>query len=106
MNLQKEGCCFALCRHCSPQVGFPWVVQLDCPEDANTYIHRVGRAARCKEDGKASLFLLPSEKERIFILEVPPDKDDLCHVTPKKVWSQPREITMFEDIRVKLTTQK
>ena len=32
-------------------------------------------------------FLLPSEKERIFILEVPPDKDDLCHVTPKKVWS-------------------
>ena len=87
MDLQKEGCCFALCRHCSPQVGFPWVVQLDCPEDTNTYIHRVGRTARCKEDGKASLFLLPSEKERIFILEVPPDKDDLCHVTPKKVWS-------------------
>ena len=23
-----------------------WVVQLDCPEDANTYIHRAGRTAR------------------------------------------------------------
>ena len=23
-----------------------WIVQLDCPEDANTYIHRVGRTAR------------------------------------------------------------
>ena len=23
-----------------------WVVQYDCPEDANTYIHRVGRTAR------------------------------------------------------------
>lgn len=23
-----------------------WVVQFDCPEDANTYIHRAGRTAR------------------------------------------------------------
>ena len=23
-----------------------WVVQMDCPEDGNTYIHRVGRTAR------------------------------------------------------------
>ncbi len=23
-----------------------WVVQFDCPPDANTYIHRVGRTAR------------------------------------------------------------
>ena len=40
--------------------GVHWVVQLDCPEDANTYIHRVGRTARYEEDGKALLFLLPS----------------------------------------------
>ena len=43
-----------------------WVVQLDCPEDANTYIHRVGRTARYEEDGKALLFVLPSEKEGIL----------------------------------------
>ncbi len=40
-----------------------WVVQLDCPEDANTYIHRVGRTARYEKDGKALLILLPSEEE-------------------------------------------
>lgn len=39
-----------------------WVLQFDCPEDANTYIHRAGRTARYKEDGEALLILLPSEK--------------------------------------------
>ncbi len=45
-------------------VDFPavdWVVQVDCPEDVNTYIHRVGRTARYKSKGNALLFLLPSE---------------------------------------------
>ena len=40
-----------------------WVIQLDCPEDANTYIHRVGRTARYEKGGNALLFLLPSEEE-------------------------------------------
>uniref|UniRef100_A0A673H2C3 ATP-dependent RNA helicase n=1 Tax=Sinocyclocheilus rhinocerous TaxID=307959 RepID=A0A673H2C3_9TELE len=39
-----------------------WVLQFDCPEDANTYIHRVGRTARYKEGGEALLVLLPSEE--------------------------------------------
>ncbi|XP_015668420.1 probable ATP-dependent RNA helicase DDX10 [Protobothrops mucrosquamatus] len=39
-----------------------WVIQVDCPEDANTYIHRVGRTARYKEGGEALLVLLPSEE--------------------------------------------
>uniref|UniRef100_A0A452J047 ATP-dependent RNA helicase n=1 Tax=Gopherus agassizii TaxID=38772 RepID=A0A452J047_9SAUR len=39
-----------------------WVIQFDCPEDANTYIHRVGRTARYKEGGEALLVLLPSEE--------------------------------------------
>ncbi|KAK1993176.1 DEAD/DEAH box helicase [Colletotrichum falcatum] len=46
-------------------VDFPavdWVVQVDCPEDADTYIHRVGRTARYERDGKAVLFLDPSEE--------------------------------------------
>ena len=45
-------------------VDFPavdWVVQVDCPEDTNTYIHRVGRTARYKSKGNALLMLLPSE---------------------------------------------
>ncbi|ORY70627.1 P-loop containing nucleoside triphosphate hydrolase protein [Leucosporidium creatinivorum] len=40
-----------------------WVVQVDCPEDVETYIHRVGRTARYEAKGKALLFLLPSEEE-------------------------------------------
>ncbi|KAG5651590.1 hypothetical protein H0H81_008111 [Sphagnurus paluster] len=40
-----------------------WVLQLDAPEDPETYIHRVGRTARYESKGKALLFLLPSEEE-------------------------------------------
>ncbi|KAJ3762965.1 ATP-dependent RNA helicase dbp-4 [Lentinula raphanica] len=40
-----------------------WVLQLDAPEDADTYIHRVGRTARYESKGKSLLFLMPSEEE-------------------------------------------
>ncbi|KAL2822984.1 P-loop containing nucleoside triphosphate hydrolase protein [Aspergillus granulosus] len=40
-----------------------WVIQADCPEDADTYIHRVGRTARYERDGRAVLFLDPSEEK-------------------------------------------
>ena len=47
-------------------VDFPavdWVIQVDCPEDADTYIHRVGRTARYESNGRAVLFLDPSEED-------------------------------------------
>ncbi|TFY67036.1 hypothetical protein EVJ58_g1894 [Rhodofomes roseus] len=40
-----------------------WVVQVDAPEDAETYVHRVGRTARYESAGRALLFLVPSEEE-------------------------------------------
>ncbi|KAF5384352.1 hypothetical protein D9615_003226 [Tricholomella constricta] len=40
-----------------------WVLQLDTPEDAETYIQRVGRTARYESKAKALMFLLPSEEE-------------------------------------------
>ncbi|CAE7217687.1 DDX10 [Symbiodinium pilosum] len=46
-------------------VDFPavdWVVQADCPDTVDSYIHRVGRTARYESTGKSALFLLPSEK--------------------------------------------
>lgn len=46
-----------------------WVVQVDCPEDIPTYIHRVGRTARFTNEGKSVLFLLPSEKEMLTKLQ-------------------------------------
>lgn len=49
-------------------IDFPavdWVVQYDCPEDIQTYIHRVGRTARYKSKGNAILFVTPSEQKMI-----------------------------------------
>lgn len=40
-----------------------WVFQVDCPEDSDAYIHRVGRTARFQASGEALLFLLPSEEQ-------------------------------------------
>lgn len=40
-----------------------WVIQVDCPEDAATYVHRVGRAARFGRKGKSLLMLMPTEEE-------------------------------------------
>jgi len=40
-----------------------WVLQVDAPEDPETYIHRVGRTARYESKGRALLFLMPSEEE-------------------------------------------
>ena len=45
-------------------IDFPyvnWVIQVDCPEDVNTYVHRIGRTARYKASGKSILMLDPSE---------------------------------------------
>lgn len=61
----KHSCMFAT-DVAARGLDFPavdWVVQLDCPEDADTYIHRVGRTARYERDGRAVLFLDPSEEE-------------------------------------------
>lgn len=43
-----------------------WVIQLDCPEDPATYVHRVGRCARFGRPGKSLLMLLPSEEEAML----------------------------------------
>lgn len=40
-----------------------WVLQVDCPDDAATYVHRVGRTARYTAKGRALMLLTPSEKE-------------------------------------------
>ncbi|CAB60250.1 ATP-dependent RNA helicase dbp4 [Schizosaccharomyces pombe] len=46
-----------------------WVIQLDAPEDVDTYIHRVGRTARYNRSGNALLLLLPSEEAFLKRLE-------------------------------------
>ncbi|XP_077389394.1 putative ATP-dependent RNA helicase DDX10 [Festucalex cinctus] len=69
-----------------------WVLQYDCPEDADTYIHRVGRTARYKEGGEALLLLLPSEEtgmiaqlreKKVPINKIQVNPDKLQHVQQK-----------------------
>jgi ATP-dependent RNA helicase DDX10/DBP4 len=45
-----------------------WVVQMDCPDTPETYIHRVGRTARYRSTGHGLLFLLPSEEKMATLL--------------------------------------
>ena len=70
-------------------IDFPsvdWVIQLDCPEDANTYIHRVGRTARYEKGGQALLFLLPSEVEGMLSeLETKKILIEMIKVNPSKM---------------------
>ena len=39
-----------------------WVIHLDAPRDAASYVHRAGRAARAGRAGASTLLLLPSER--------------------------------------------
>lgn len=64
-----------------------WVVQLDCPEDGNTYIHRAGRTARgLNGKGEGLLMLLPSEEEAM-LLELKSKKIPInkIHIDPNKI---------------------
>lgn len=86
-----------------------WVVQLDCPEDASTYIHRVGRTARYEKDGKALLLLLPSE-EPVMLEELEAKKIPIeqIRVNPRKVMSIQKKLASFcaQDPEVKQWAQR
>jgi ATP-dependent RNA helicase DDX10/DBP4 len=45
-----------------------WVVQVDCPEDVPSYIHRVGRTARFNAGGRSVAFFMPSEMKMLMQL--------------------------------------
>ena len=49
-----------------------WIVQVDVPENAVTYIHRIGRTARYRSGGKSLLFIIP---EQIKFLDRLKDKN-------------------------------
>lgn len=60
--------------------GVHWVIQLDCPDRVETYIHRVGRTARNGQAGRSTLFLLPSEsgfRENLLSAKIPCSKTNI-----------------------------
>ncbi|CAK9290614.1 unnamed protein product [Gordionus sp. m RMFG-2023] len=86
-----------------------WVVQMDCPEDANTYIHRVGRTARYYKDGKSLIFLMPNE-EKMFLSHLSDKKIPIkkTNINPERVLSiqGKAESACAKDINLKMQAQK
>lgn len=93
-------------------VDFPavdWVVQADCPEDVDTYIHRVGRTARYESNGKAVLFLDPAEEEgmlkRLEHKKVPIRKVNVKESKRKSIRNELQQLC-FQNPDVKYLAQK
>ena len=87
-----------------------WVVQVDCPEDADTYIHRVGRTARYEHDGRAILFLDPSEETGMLAaLQRKKVVVEKIHVRQKKMQTTTKnqlQNMCFKDPELKYLGQK
>ncbi|KAJ5718495.1 ATP-dependent RNA helicase dbp4 [Penicillium malachiteum] len=86
-----------------------WVIQMDCPEDADTYIHRVGRTARYERVGRAVLFLDPSEEkgmlQRLEQKKVPIERINIKANKQQSVTSQLQNMC-FKDPELKYLGQK
>lgn len=86
-----------------------WVIQLDCPEDSDTYIHRVGRTARYEREGRAVLFLEPSEEEgmlkRLKQKKVPIEMIKVKEKKQQSIRSQLQNMC-FKDPEIKYLGQK
>lgn len=102
----KHACLFAT-DVVARGVDFPavdWVIQVDCPEDADTYIHRVGRTARYESAGRAVLFLDPSEEEgmlkRLEHKKVPIQKVHVKETKKKSIADQLQNMCFqFPDLK-------
>ncbi|XP_014208548.1 probable ATP-dependent RNA helicase DDX10 [Copidosoma floridanum] len=85
-----------------------WVVQMDCPADVDSYIHRSGRTARLNNSGESLLVLLPSELamvEQLRNKKIPINK---IQVNPSKLHSPVKklEALLVRRIEIKEAAQR
>ncbi|KOX75663.1 putative ATP-dependent RNA helicase DDX10 [Melipona quadrifasciata] len=85
-----------------------WVVQMDCPEDVNAYIHRAGRTARFQRNGECLLVLLPSEEKMVEKLRTCKIPISMIQINPNKLQSPQRkmEALLARDVLLKETAQR
>lgn len=93
-------------------IDFPsveWVVQVDCPEDVDTYVHRVGRSARYGKQGKSLIMLTPQEEEgflkRLKSKRIEPSKLTIKQSKKKSIKPQLQSL-LFKDPELKYLGQK
>ena len=70
--VERKNCYLFATDIASRGMDFPavdWVIQVDIPEDTDTYIHRSGRTARYKYKGTALLMVQPHEMKFVERLE-------------------------------------
>ncbi|SLM40214.1 atp-dependent rna helicase dbp4 [Lasallia pustulata] len=110
-SASKNSCLFAT-DVVARGLDFPavdWVIQLDCPEDADTYIHRVGRTARYERNGRAVLFLDPTKEEgmlkRLEQKKVPIEKINVRQKKQQSIKNQLQNMC-FKDPELKYLGQK
>ncbi|KAM5441486.1 ATP-dependent RNA helicase dbp4 [Microsporum ferrugineum] len=110
-STSKNSCLFAT-DVVARGLDFPavdWVIQLDCPEDSDTYIHRVGRTARYERDGRAVLFLDPSEEigmlSRLEQKKIPIEKINIRANKQQSIKHQLQNMC-FKDPQLKYLGQK
>ncbi|EFR01897.1 ATP-dependent RNA helicase DBP4 [Nannizzia gypsea CBS 118893] len=110
-SASKNSCLFAT-DVVARGLDFPavdWVIQLDCPEDSDTYIHRVGRTARYERDGRAVLFLDPSEEigmlSRLEQKKIPIEKINIRANKQQSIKHQLQNMC-FKDPQLKYLGQK
>lgn len=85
-----------------------WVIQVDCPEDVATYVHRVGRTARYKAGGKSLLLMSPSEEKFITKLKTKGISLNRIYPNPNKALTIKSSLQSFltEDMNLKHLAQK
>ncbi|EAL65432.1 hypothetical protein DDB_G0284017 [Dictyostelium discoideum AX4] len=86
-----------------------WVIQVDCPDDIETYIHRVGRTARNDAPGQSITILLPSEKDgMVNLMEKQKMKFEILEPNPEKLVSIDSKLSSFlsEKTDLKYLAQK
>ncbi|CAH2002923.1 unnamed protein product [Acanthoscelides obtectus] len=85
-----------------------WVLQVDCPEDPATYIHRVGRTARYHRGGESLLMLLESEIQMVDKLKEKKIPIQKIEINPMKLNNPVRKMEAFlaKDPTLKDTAQR
>lgn len=86
-----------------------WVIQVDCPEDVDTYIHRAGRTARgVLGKGEGLLMLLPHEEKIIEDLKKRKIPINKILVDPSKIVTPQRKIEglLSDNIELKQSAQR